>query len=269
MLGKTSVKTPAKKTSPLVALSIVTGLTGGMMLLLWGLRTIFKPLLPLNIMTFSVEAVMILAMLAVNHWRLRELLNYRIQTGTQFWSVIWVGVLIVVINGGTFIAYQWINQNIAALVYAIVVAALVGFFEETMFRGLILQILLRSFGLKRVRLAVGVSSLLFALSHAGHFFDHLGQTPINTTLQIGYAFCLGVYFCAVTLRTGTLWWTIVIHAVFDMQSFMLTYQGKDALATVVTGQTLTAEIIVDLLIFIPILIIGFVLLKPLKQAGNI
>lgn len=81
------------------------------------------------------------------------------------------------------------------------------FFEEIIFRGLILSRLKKAMPLW---VAMVISSLLFGLAH-GH--------PV----WIAYAFCLGMAFCFVAERTGSIWTTILIHAIFNSFGTCLTY----------------------------------------------
>lgn len=81
--------------------------------------------------------------------------------------------------------------------------------EEIIFRGLIFSRLKRAMP---VWIAAILSSLLFGLAH--------GQI-----LWIAYASCLGLVFCLVTQRTGSILPSMLIHAVFNSLGTCLTYSG--------------------------------------------
>jgi membrane protease YdiL (CAAX protease family) len=83
--------------------------------------------------------------------------------------------------------------------------------EETFFRGILFRGLLKRFGLG---VALGVSSVLFAYFH---------QTIVQTVLMV----FLGCYFGALVYLTGSLWSSILAHAVNNLVVLVMmwTYQG--------------------------------------------
>lgn len=84
-----------------------------------------------------------------------------------------------------------------------------GFMEETLFRGVILSYL-RQGGIGR---AVAISSISFGLLHISRLF--FGSAPMTVAWQVLFAMCFGVAFCALWLRTGTIWPLILLHALWD------------------------------------------------------
>ena len=100
---------------------------------------------------------------------------------------------------------------------------LVGIGEELLFRGAILGILRRvstrsvRLAFFRVSLAGLLTAVLFGLAHAV-FYD-ITFWPISLIpnwIQVGYAFGLGVYYAALTERTGSLWGAVVSHNLSDV-----------------------------------------------------
>jgi hypothetical protein len=91
----------------------------------------------------------------------------------------------------------------------------VGFAEETYFRGLILTTLLPT-GMIR---AVVLSSFVFA---APHLLNIIGGAwdPSFTVADSIAAFGLGVTFAALRLRTGSIWPLVGVHALFDFSSLV-------------------------------------------------
>jgi membrane protease YdiL (CAAX protease family) len=96
----------------------------------------------------------------------------------------------------------------ATVLYLIVAYLLTGFMEEGLMRGLVLGIL-RPSGVVR---AIVVSSVLFALMHAGNV---LYRSPGIVLAQMVGAFCDGFALAALRVRTNTLWFVIAIHALHD------------------------------------------------------
>jgi membrane protease YdiL (CAAX protease family) len=117
------------------------------------------------------------------------------------------------------------------IAFFLILAVLIGFVEEVLFRGLILQAL-APMGLWRAAI---LSSILFGMMHLLNLF--FGADLGATLLQTAYAAALGFGFAAVTLRAGALWPLIVIHTLIDFAGF-LTREG-----TVMRGLTGTEVLI--------------------------
>ncbi len=122
-----------------------------------------------------------------------------------------------------------------------VVSVLVGFAEETFFRGLILQSLVPA----GVAKAVIVSAALFALPHLANAIGGLWD-PVFTIADTIAAFGIGVTFAALLIRTGTIWPLIGLHALVDFGSLLATgtllvpaQSSADIAITVGTGVLLT------------------------------
>jgi len=102
-----------------------------------------------------------------------------------------------------------------AILASAVLTLVVGFAEETWFRGLILTTLLPAGTIR----AVVVSSFLFA---APHLLNVIGGTwdPAFTIVDSIAAFGIGITFAAIRLRTGSIWPLVGIHALFDFTSLI-------------------------------------------------
>jgi len=92
---------------------------------------------------------------------------------------------------------------------------IIGFAEETFFRGLILTTLLPTGAIR----AVLLSSVLFAAPHLLNIIGGLWD-PAFTIVDSIAAFGLGITFAAIRLRTGSIWPVIGIHAFFDFTSLI-------------------------------------------------
>lgn len=101
-----------------------------------------------------------------------------------------------------------------AFLAASLVLCIVGFTEEIVNRGLLLV------GL-RTRLAEGwvwfISSALFGLSHLVNVA--LGADEGGTALQVVFAFGTGTVFYILRRVTGSLWWAMLLHALWDFSVF--------------------------------------------------
>jgi hypothetical protein len=115
---------------------------------------------------------------------------------------------------------------------------LVGFAEETFFRGLILTALLPA----GTTGAVVLSSFFFA---APHLLNVIGGTwdPAFTIVDSIAAFGLGITFAAIRLRTGSIWPLVGIHALFDFTS-LVALGGMEVPAQ--SPQVLLASVVVGI-----------------------
>ena len=98
--------------------------------------------------------------------------------------------------------------DLGSAAFLVVAYALTGFMEEAFSRGIILR-LLRPSGVTR---AIVLSAVLFGLLHIGNF---LYRNPFVVLAQIVGAICFGVAFGALRVRTNTLWFLMLLHAVHD------------------------------------------------------
>ncbi len=94
-------------------------------------------------------------------------------------------------------------------------ALVIGFAEETFFRGLMLTGLLPT-GVFR---AVLVSSFLFAAPHVLNVFAGLWD-PTFALADTVAAFGIGVTFAALRIRTGSIWPSIGLHALTDFSALL-------------------------------------------------
>lgn len=143
-----------------------------------------------------------------------------------------------------------------------------GYFEEIIFRGISLYLLLKQWGgtKKGILMSVFLCSTLFGFSHLFNIFA--GANPVNTAGQALYTAVLGIAFCALLLRTNwNLIWCGLLHALYNiMGSFdeftPVTESGKD-IATTSAGNLISANII-NLVMFLPILVYGLFILRKVE-----
>ncbi|MEJ6398525.1 CPBP family intramembrane glutamic endopeptidase [Yoonia sp. 208BN28-4] len=93
---------------------------------------------------------------------------------------------------------------------ACLVAILVGFFEELLFRGVVLQALLTRMN---GGLAVIIAAIIFGLFHYVNWVS--GQPLGVTTMQVLGAMAIGLLFGAFVLWTGSIWPSIFLHGLWD------------------------------------------------------
>ena len=95
-----------------------------------------------------------------------------------------------------------------------VITLLIGFAEEAIFRGLMLNAL-KAHGFWRAAI---ITALLFGLSHTLNGLA--GKSMAETGAQIFYAVAFGFAFAALVLQKGILWPLVIVHCLIDFASFL-------------------------------------------------
>lgn len=93
---------------------------------------------------------------------------------------------------------------------------LVGFSEELMFRGALLQAFRHNVSIWP---AVILTSVMFGAVHSLNVFNTGDLT--SALIQSCAAFLSGIIFIALRLRTGSLWPSIILHGLWDAATFLL------------------------------------------------
>lgn len=122
-----------------------------------------------------------------------------------------LGVLIVpalIIIVGPFLAGVKTTE-LSSLAYLAFAYALVGFREETLWRGVALRGLMPSGAVT----AVVISGLVFGASHIANV---LVRNPAIVFSQMIGAACFGIAMGALRLRTNSIWPVIVLHMLSDL-----------------------------------------------------
>lgn len=89
----------------------------------------------------------------------------------------------------------------------------IGLFEETLFRAILLPLLTELFSKRSVVVPILLNGALFGLWHLSNLFA--GADIGSTLLQTGYSFLIGSMLACVFVRTKSVWWCVLLHAVFD------------------------------------------------------
>ncbi len=121
----------------------------------------------------------------------------------------------------------------------IIKCLLIGFVEEILFRGIVIDFIEETLKAKkhRVLLTVLISAAVFGLFHIINLLD--GAAPAAVLLQAGYSFLIGCMLGAVYLKTRNIWGCILLHALFDIGGLMISDIGagspQDTLFWVLTA----------------------------------
>jgi len=105
-------------------------------------------------------------------------------------------------------------ESILYVSEVLVIALMVGFVEETIFRGLMLQAL-KPLGHWRAAI---ITALLFGLTHAMNALT--GKSMLESMMQIGYAVAIGFAYAALALKKDVLWPLILAHFLTDFVFFI-------------------------------------------------
>lgn len=106
--------------------------------------------------------------------------------------------------------------SIDNIIVIVILYLLVGVFEDFLTRGLALNILLDKFGKtkKGIWLSIFLSSLFFGLIHFVNIFT--GASLKGVLIQVITATCIGMYFAAIYLRSGSVWAPALLHGFYDI-----------------------------------------------------
>ncbi|MBD3425137.1 MAG: CPBP family intramembrane metalloprotease [Candidatus Latescibacteria bacterium] len=145
-----------------------------------------------------------------------------------------------------------------------------GLFEEILFRGLILGILLYNFydSKRGILKSVIISSLIFGLIHIVNIWTE-NQTVKGSFNQVYAAFCLGVMYSAVYLKTGSIIILGVLHSISNFFASISELVEPGSIIYSLSTEKTVVEIIISnvliLIIFGLPLVIGLCILKQTNK----
>lgn len=122
------------------------------------------------------------------------------------------------------------------------------FFEEVAIRGVILILLLKRYDKTK---AVFFSAFLFGIGHIITFF--LGNDLFSSVVQVIYAFCLGILFAALVIKTNSLLPGIIAHMIINSFSDVIisALDLKDLSYLILISSILTTLLGLIILKYIP------------------
>lgn len=186
----------------------------------------------------------ILVVFAVSLGWLRELFGPQPIRG-RGWMWIAVGVVLL-FNVLRFATVDYAEAGAAMVIAWLVAGLFIGFAEETLTRGFVVN-LMRRHGYREISVAV-VSAALFAALHAGNLLS--GQSPFATLLQLVYTFAFGLCMYLALRVTGHLIWPILLHASTDPSIFLQTAYPAEGALTGIAGLGNVGVIITGLVLLI-------------------
>lgn len=139
---------------------------------------------------------------------------------TRFWKGLFsFGFLGVIGAIGAFIFSRDtvdLTPTVLTFLGCVAVNLAIAVSEEVLFRGIILNAMLRAWNDKKhsISLAVLACSVIFGVRHLLNLIT-MPNTIILTLAQVVFTFMAGLYLCAVFLRTQNIWICIAIHFLED------------------------------------------------------
>lgn len=136
----------------------------------------------------------------------------------QVW-LIWPLAILSVMNAWSLVSGEIILNmtDTRLLVLFFLLFLSVGFVEEVLLRGVVLNVFLKKWGntKKGMYLSVIISSAIFGILHLLNFFT--GRYDLlSAILQLVYGIFFGVFFSACFIRNQSIWPVMIGHIVFDI-----------------------------------------------------
>jgi membrane protease YdiL (CAAX protease family) len=164
--------------------------------------------------------------------------------------------------GMTGLASDWPIE----LAQAVALLALVGVYEEALFRGVLLDTLLGRLGRTRRGLMASAlaCSLLFGFSHVlpsllvGDVSS--ADTIVQAVLKTLQAGMMGMLFCAIVLRSNSLWPSVVVHALCDVGIVVYALYGDVSAVSYVSQDAATGQAMV--VVYVMLMVVGLAYLVP-------
>ena len=159
----------------------------------------------------------------------------------------WIAVAVVLVfNVVHFATVDYAEAGAGVVVAWLVAGLFIGFAEETLTRGFVVD-LMRKHGYREIAVAA-VSAALFAVLHAGNLLT--GQSPLATAVQLLYTFAFGILMYLTLRVTGSLIWPILLHASTDPSIFLSTLYPTQGAAAAVGSLGNPAVIVAGLVLLI-------------------
>lgn len=154
------------------------------------------------------------------------------------------------------------TTDINPIVPVLVMALSPGIAEEVIFRAIPCSNWMRvSCDERSILPNVLVSATIFGIVHGANLIA--GAALSSTIFQVTYAFALGVFFAAVTLRCGSVWPTIIMHTLIDASGFLFMDMATNGIITDELEYGLDFYLTVAAAIIL--LLVGLYLIRPSKR----
>ncbi|MBM6700690.1 CPBP family intramembrane metalloprotease, partial [Bifidobacterium pullorum subsp. saeculare] len=106
------------------------------------------------------------------------------------------------------------SQPLETIIFYVGFAILIGFVEESIYRGIMIKILLP----RGILPAILTSSILFSVTHMLNLLS--GQSLGQTGLQLAYSFLIGIVLAQLFIKTGNILPLILFHSLHNLIQFL-------------------------------------------------
>lgn len=135
------------------------------------------------------------------------------------WWMAFLPALLIAVNNAPILALitkqAWVERKDLLWLY-VLDTLFIGVFEELAFRGVLFPAILEKHRetKKGVLLTTVISSALFGLIHLANLAEGAGIGA--TVLQVGYSFLIGGMCAIVLLKSGNIFFCMLLHFVYDL-----------------------------------------------------
>ncbi|AOZ73251.1 hypothetical protein BK816_08105 [Boudabousia tangfeifanii] len=221
--------------------------------------------------TNALSLLITLAVTIVVMWQTGtlSLLGFSTRGFSAFWTLGWPMLLMATVVATLALVFSGpatVPTIPVSALWFILGVALTATFEEALFRGTVLPLLLTS---KQSTIgAVITSAVIFSVSHLLALLGGGNIAVVGTLTQVFYTFCMGVLLAAIMLTTQNLWVTISLHFVYNVLGDLGTLtEGVPQASTAPADMSLPVVVILVILA-IPMLLVGLRTLKSYPKVRS-
>lgn len=170
----------------------------------------------------------------------------------------WLPVLYILAGLGAAVAAGLPPASV--VMWVLINTLFVGFSEELMFRGVLLQAFRSRYSIWP---AVIITSLMFGAVHSLNIFT-TGQV-MQSLVQSVAAALSGLIFMALRLRTGSIWPGMLLHGLWDFSTFTFGAAAGAAGDPATAGGPALAAVLVPVILVLPNAIYALYLLRNIAR----
>lgn len=207
---------------------------------------------------WSILAASILLIAAIWWFGWRDLRFNAPRKGTL--KILWLPCLVLLVP--LALVFLLGVPPIALVALILFNSLLVGFSEETMFRGVLFRALR---GPLSIWPAIIITSIAFGSVHILNGFTTGDFSAAS--IQAVSAACSGLLFIALLIRTGSIWVPIIYHALWDALLFIMAVSAATNEPAAGTVETATGfgQILIPLLLVMPNFLFALWLLRDVRS----
>ena len=203
----------------------------------------------------------ILGYTLIKKWNLGIIAGLTTNYNWKFKYLNAIPVYLIVLGLASIISADLTYIELPNLLLLLLACLAVGFAEELLFRGILQSLFLKKYINRKSGIFIGIfiPALIFGLFHLINLINDGPLLPV--LIQVVFATFIGFFFGVLLLKTNKLIPIAIIHALINF-SFSLQYLPSLHSELAQEG---TSVSIAPIIIFLPLFIIGLVLLKKIDK----